>query len=312
MAKAISILLPVYNEEANIPEIYNQISSVFNDLGDKYDAEYLFINDGSTDGSLAVLEDIAANNDAVRVFDFSRNFGKEIALTCGIHHAQGDAILTLDTDLQHPVELIPEFLQKWEDGAEVVIGVRKKNKHANIIKRIGSRLFYWINGIISSTDIIPHASDFRLIDRVVADAFNDFVEKNRFTRGLIDWLGFKRDYIHFDAHKRYTGTANYGYLKLFKLAFTSFVTHSLVPLRLAGYLGACITLFSMILGVFVFLNNYVWKTGVFSGIATVAVFIMFLIGIVLICLGLIALYIGNIHNEVIGRPLYVLRQKKKK
>jgi dolichol-phosphate mannosyltransferase len=188
--------------------------------------------------------------------------------------------------------------------------VRNKNKGEGLVKKIGSYFFYKIINRISDMKIVSQATDFRLIDRIVINEFNKMSERNRMTRALIDWLGFKRDYIYFDANARIHGKASYSFWKLVRLAFNSMISFSLFPLRIAGYLGIFITIFSGLLGIFMFTTNYVTGTVDFSGPAILAVMILFLIGIVLICLGLIALYIANIHAEVSNRPLYVARKPK--
>lgn len=311
--KLISIIIPVYNEEQNIPLICNRLTQVCNDLADKYDYEIIFVNDGSKDKSDFIIQDLAQNNEKIKYIEFSRNFGKEIALTAGINCAKGSAGIMIDADLQYPPELIPEFIKKWENGADVVIGIRKKNKNEGLTKKSGSFLFYKIMNLIGETKITPHATDYRLIDERVIKEFNKLTEKNRIARGLIDWLGFKKDYIYFQAQEREFGKPGYSFLKLFRLAMSSFVTHSLFPLKLAGYLGIFITIFAGILGVFIIINQFILNNifhFVFSGPAMLAIFILFMIGIVLICLGLIALYIANIHNEVVNRPMYIIRKKR--
>jgi len=309
MAKLISIIIPIYNEEKNIPFLYQKLTWVLTSL-QKYDFELIFINDGSQDKSLLELEKITQKDQRARILDFSRNFGKEIATTAGIHSCHGDACLMIDADLQHPIEKIPEFIGKWEKGAEVVIGVREKNNGEGLVKKFGSLVFYKIINMISETEIVSKATDFRLLDRMVIDAFNKLTEKNRMTRALIDWLGFRRDYVYFTANARINGKASYSFWKLLRLAFNSFISFSLFPLRLAGYLGIIITILSGMLGIFIIITRYFIKDVYFSGTAILAVIILFLIGIVLICLGLIALYIANIHAEVNNRPLYVIRKRK--
>lgn len=305
--KLISIIVPVYNEEENVPIFYAEVKKVLDKIS--YDWEIIFINDGSRDGSIEKLNAIAAIDSRVRVLDFSRNFGKEIAITAGINHAKGDACLLLDSDLQHPVEKIPDFIKKWEDGAEIVIGVREKNDGAGFVEKFGSYFFYKIINRISEMEIISHATDFRLLDRIVIDEFDKLSEKNRITRALIDWLGFRKDYVYFEANARLHGKPTYSFWKRVRLAFNSMVSFSLFPLRLAGYLGIIITIISALLGLFMFITNYVTRSLDFSGPAILAVVILFLIGIVLICLGLIALYIANIHTEVSNRPMYIIRKK---
>lgn len=310
--KLISIIIPAYNEEKNIPLIYAELQKVFKLLG-QYDFEIFFVNDGSIDGTLAEIEKLASVDAKVKYIDFSRNFGKEIATTSALNNCQADACIMLDADLQHPVNLIPEFIAKWEQGVEVVVGIRKRNQKASWIKRICSAFFYKIINKISEVEILPNATDFRLLDRIVISEFNRFTETNRMTRALIDWLGFKREYIDFEANERINGTASYGFWKLFKLALNSFVSLSLVPLQLAGYLGSAITLFSGIAGFYILLGKYFYHTpfaSTFSDSENLAILIVFLVGIILMSIGLMALYIANIHGEVINRPMYVIRKKR--
>jgi dolichol-phosphate mannosyltransferase len=304
--KTISLIIPVYNEEKNIPLLYESIKKVMENIA--VGRELIFVNDGSVDGSLEELKKIKVADQWVKIIDFSRNFGKEIATTAGIDHCIGDACIMLDADLQHPVELIPEFIKKWENGAEVVVGVRKKNRGEGLVKRLGSYLFYKIINRISDMEIVSQATDFRLLDRAVIDEFKKLTERNRMTRALIDWLGFRREYICFAANPRMHGKASYSFWKLMRLAFNSIISFSLFPLRIAGYLGVTITLLSGILGIFIFITKYLSGILYFSGPVILAVVILFLIGIVLICLGLIALYIANIHSEVGNRPLYIIRK----
>lgn len=307
--KLISIIVPAYNEEKNIPLFYEQIKRVL--VRPEYDWEVIFINDGSSDRTIEELRKVEAADQRIKVLDFSRNFGKEIALTAGINHCRGAACIILDADLQHPIEKIPEFITRWEKGAEVVIGVREKNKGEGLVKKLGSFFFYKLINQISDMEIVTRATDYRLLDREVIDQFNKLTEKNRMTRALIDWLGFRREYVYFQANERLHGTPSYSFWKLVRLAFNSMVSFSLFPLRLAGYLGIFITLSSGLLGLFILVDRYFTKEFYFSGPAILAVITLFLIGILLICLGLIALYIANIHAEVSNRPMYIIRSNKK-
>lgn len=304
--KVISIIVPVYNEEKNTSLLYEKISNVM--AGLPYEWELLFINDGSNDNTLEEIEKIVSSDNKVKLIDFSRNFGKEIATTAGINLCRGDACIMLDGDLQHPAEKIPEFISSWEEGYEVVIGVRKKNKGEGLVKKLGSYFFYKIINRISDMEIVSQATDFRLLDRAVINDFNKLTERNRMTRALIDWLGYRRKYIYFTANERIHGQPSYSFWKLLRLAFNSMISFSLFPLRIAGYLGIVITLLSGFLGMFIFIAKYVTGNLYFSGPVILAVIILFLIGIVLICLGLIALYIANIHSEVSNRPLYIIRK----
>jgi dolichol-phosphate mannosyltransferase len=305
----ISIIVPVYNESTGLSAFYRTIKKTLSSL--PYTFEIIFIDDGSSDNSLATLQKLASQDSCIRVIEFARNFGKELATTAGLNHARGKAAIMIDADLQHPVELIGDFIKKWEGGADVVVGLRDGDNHDTFAKRLASKTFYRLLSAMAEIEITANATDYRLIDRCVIDHFNRFTEKNRLTRGLIDWLGFRRDFITFKANERRFGTAGYSVLKLIKLAINSFVSHSLLPLRLAGYLGIIIILFSAPMGLFIFVEKYVLSNAlgiVFSGSAILVVILLFLVGIVLMSLGLIALYIANIHVEVTGRPLYVIRR----
>lgn len=312
----ISIIVPVYNEEKNIPLFFEEFKKINDLLKEKYSFELIFVNDCSSDNSLQELYKIDTSNNTnilIKIIDFARNFGKEIALTAGIENAVGDAILMIDADLQHPIELIPDFIKKWEEGYDVVVGIRKTNKGEGFVKKFGSKMYYSIMNKISYTKIIPRATDFRIIDKSVAESFLKFTEKKRMTRALIDWLGFNRGYIYFNAKERMFGKASYNVFKLFRLAINSFVSHSFFPLKITGYLGIFTTIIFGGFGLFLLIGRYVLKTNFalsFTGSALVAIFNAFLIGIVLSALGLIALYIANIDNEVKNRPLYVIRKKR--
>ena len=307
----ISIIVPIYNEAANIPQFFWSLQQILKPLEEKYNFELIYIDDGSSDSSVLELRKIAS--DRVRVLEFSRNFGKEAALSAGLKQAKGEAAIMIDADFQHPMELIPEFIAKWEAGFEVVVGIRSTNHKAGFVKRAGSFIFYKVIRSISAVKITPNETDFRLVDREVINAFNKLSENNRMTRALIDWLGFKRDYIYFKANPRTGGSAGYNIFKLIGLAVNSFVSLSLVPLRLAGYLGVFITLLSGSFGFYILIGKYIfgWPfASSFSGPAQLAFLITFLVGIILSSLGLVALYIAHIHDEVLRRPLYILREKK--
>jgi dolichol-phosphate mannosyltransferase len=311
--KKISIIIPAHNEEKNIPLIYDQLQKVFVQCSNEYVFDIIFVNDGSVDDTIGEIEKLAQSHQEVKYLDFSRNFGKELATSAGLNNCQSDACIMLDADLQHPVELIPEFIAKWENGAEVVVGIRNKNKSTGFLKKIGSMIFYKIINKITEIEIVPNATDFRLLDRAVIDEFNRFTETNRMTRALIDWLGFRRAYINFDAKERIHGDASYSFWKLFKLAMNSFVSLSLLPLKIAGNLGIVITLISGLAGFYILLGKYFFRTpfaSTFSDAENLAILLVFLVGIILMSIGLIALYIANIHEEVINRPMYVVRKKK--
>src|SRR3989344_3623377 len=309
MTKLISIVIPVYNEKGNIRALYDRIDAALSSRA----YELLFINDGSSDGSGEEIEGIFSHNPRVKYIEFSRNFGKEMATSAGIHYAKGDAVILIDADLQHPPEILPEFIKRWENGAEMVVGVRAFDKHDGFARHLGSRLFYRVMNAIGDTDFVPRSTDFRLIDRKVADEFNKFTEKNRVTRGILDWLGFKKEYLTFEVGERNTGKESYSKRKLLALALSAVVSHSTFPLRLVGYLGLSITLFSAALGAFLLVEDIVLGDPLgldVSGAAMVSVMILFLVGIMLMWLGLIAFYIFTIQGEVMGRPMYIVRLTK--
>lgn len=311
MQKLISIIVPVYNEEKSVSLVYNALLGVMKGLSSGYDFEIIFINDGSTDQSGQSIEALTKTDRRIKYIEFSRNFGKERATSAGIHHAKGDAAIMIDADMQHPPKLIPEFIKKWEKGADIVIGVRERDKNEGFVRKYGALCFYKTINAIGETKIIPNATDFRLIDKKVINEFKQFTERNRMTRGLLDWMGFKKDYITFRAEERISGSARYSTLKLIKLALSTIVSHSLFPLKFAGYLGIFIIFTSGPLGLFMLIDKYLINDPFglnFTGTAALAVVILFMMGIVLSCLGLMALYIANIHNEVTNRPLYIIRK----
>lgn len=304
----ISIIVPVFNEEKNIDDFYSEVKKVFNTCDD-CEFELIFVDDGSRDSSVLCINNIAKNDKRVKCLSFSRNFGKEVATSAGCHYAKGDAVVTMDADLQHPPELIKEFLKRWKKGYEVVYTVRKENKGASFVKRTTSQVYWWIFNKIASFSAESRTTDFRLMDRKVMEEFNKFSERGRLFRGIIDWMGYKRTKIEFVAPERNGGVAVYSYSKLINLAINSFTAFSMMPLRLAGYFGIAITSGSFLLLIFMLIAKFFSSDIIFSPIAYVIVANTLLIGIVLTCLGLIALYVARIHDEVINRPLYIVRNK---
>jgi glycosyltransferase involved in cell wall biosynthesis len=309
--KLISIIAPIYNEEKNISRFLLEVKKSVLKLRDRYKFEFILIDDGSSDDSSKIIQKLARKENELKYIQFTRNFGKGMALSAGLNFAKGDAVVSLDADLQHPPKYIPAFIKKWEGGAEVVLGIRKDYKQKGLIRKIGSYFFYMIQNRISDIKIDSNETDFRLLDRVVVDEFNKLKEHNRITRGLIDWLGFKRDFVEFIAADRLGSKSVYGTLKLVKLAVYSFVSLSLLPLKIVGYFGVFITLLSGLTGTFIFVEEYILNDPLgihFTGTAVLAIVTIFMVGINLCCLGLISLYIANIHSEVINRPLYVVRK----
>ena len=259
MSKSITVLVPVFNEAGNISPLYKHITAVFSELGGEYQCKLLFIDDGSTDISLKQINLLMEGDPNVRCIQLSRNFGKEAALSAGITETDSDAVILIDADLQHPPAVIKDFITEWQRGADVVIGVRKKNPDEGLIRRIGSKVFSYIMQKISDVPTVSGATGFRLLDRTVVEEFKHFTEHGRITRGLIDWLGFTRAYVYFNAQKRHSGETRYGYRRLIALSFSAVISHSMLPLRIAGYLGFFITVFAGGLGLYSCKTNNTWR-----------------------------------------------------
>jgi glycosyltransferase involved in cell wall biosynthesis len=307
--KKIAIIIPVYREADNLPLLYKRLEGVMASLPE-YEWEYILVNDGSPDHSLEVLHQLAQQDRKFKVLDLSRNFGKEIALTAGVHEAKNiDAVICMDADLQHPPELIPKLVQEWQKGAEIVATIRTNIENQPLLRRIGSHVYYWLMSQISGLKMVSQTTDFRLYDKKVVAAFCQATERERMFRGIMDWLGFRKIYIEFSADARNKGSAGYSYTKLYHLAIKSFTSFSLWPLRLTGYLGVTITTLSGLLLAWM-LGSYILDSKVeYTPLAIVVVANTFLIGVVLMAIGLVAMYIGTIHTEVVNRPLYLVREK---
>ncbi len=307
--KTLSFVIPVYREQDNIPILYDELSKVLEKISNLYIFEIIFVNDGSQDRSWEKIVELSRKDSRVKWIDLSRNFGKELAITAWLENSIGDAVITLDADRQHPVEHIPEFIEKWEAWYEIVYNIRPGIHDANWIKKLSSKCFYTLFNRISEFKLEPGATDYRLLDRKVVDAYLRFSEKNRIYRGLIDWLGFSRIPLIFDANPREYGKATYVYPMLFRLALHSLTSFSFFPLKVVGYLGFFVTIFTSLLAVFVVFDKLVTQMYAFSNIVLIIILNTWIMGITLMALGFIALYIANIHEEVIGRPLYIIRNK---
>jgi len=309
--KTISIVIPVYNEEKGFKKFYTEMLEPELKKLD-YDYEVILVDDGSKDKTLEIVQGMAEQDSHIKVLAFSRNFGKEVALTAGIREATGDAILTIDADGQQPPKLIPEFIEKWEQGGEIVIGVRGKYEKHGLIAKLGSKLFYKMLRGMGVKDTVPGSTDFRIIDRCVADEYNKLTEHGRITRGLMDWMGFKKVYIDYIYGNRLAGKPSYNFSKLFGLAVDSFISLSTTPLMIFGWIGVFITIASFILGVFVGIEEFIMGDPIglkWTGTTCVSIFITFLVGLVLISQAVTALYISHIHAEAQGRPLYIIDRK---
>ncbi len=305
----ITIVIPVYCEAKSLPFLYQRIEKVISGLP-AIQWDYIFVNDGSPDDSLETLKQLAAKDPRVKVIDFSRNFGKEIALSAGVHAVRdADAVICMDADLQHPPELIPELVEAWRQGAEIVATIRVSVAKQPILRRLGSYFYYWLMSWMSGLDMLSQTTDYRLYDKKVVDVFRQVTERERLFRGVIDWMGFEKVYVSFRADCRQAGKTSFNYVQLVHLAISSLTSFSLFPLRMTGYLGAFITVASGLLLSRMLFARLISNPSLFTPLAIVVVINTLLIGIVLMAIGLVALYIGTIHTEVVNRPLYIVRER---
>lgn len=300
----ISVVLPCYNEGASLPVVINDVLESLAPAG--VSVEILVVDDGSSDDTREVMAACCASRPAVRYLRFSRNFGKEAALSAGLEHARGDAVILMDSDGQHPTSLLPRFVERWRQGAEVVIGVQKSRRQP-VWRRMLTGWYYRIMETGGSIVIPANAGDFRLLDRKAVDAINKLPERNRFMKGLYAWVGFRTELTPYDAAPRLAGASRFNLIKLFALGVTGLTAFSVVPLRLVSLAGLLISLTSLFNGLYLLLEHYVFGDHP-SGWATLAVGMMLLSGIQILCLGVIAEYLGRVFEEVKQRPRYVIAE----
>ncbi len=307
----ISMIIPVHNEEANLSWHHERITDTLDKLDCRY--EIIYVNDGSNDKSLEILKQLSKNASRARYLSFSRNFGKEAATTAGLLACKGDAAIMIDADGQHPIELVETFVDEWHKGYKTVIGVRTTNKRAGAVKNGGSKLFYAILRILGADDSVQHGlTDFRLVDRQIIDEYARLTEHNRVTRNLLDWLGFKRKLIPFEANERHAGDASYSLRKLTKLAIDGIVKHSTRTLNFIGFIGFIVAFIAGLVGLFMVIEMHVLNDPLqlaITGTALLAVFLSFMVGIVLFCQGLLALYLETVFYETQNRPLFIIEEE---
>lgn len=298
-----SLVIPFWNEEKIVPELYRRVVTVMDSLDGPW--EMICVNDGSRDHTLHLLTQLHEQDPRVKVLDFSRNFGHQIAITAGADFAEGDAVIVMDADLQDPPEVIARFVEKWREGYEVVYAMRTRREGETWFKLITAKLFYRLLKRITDVEIPLDTGDFRLMDRRVVLAMRQLREQHRFMRGLSSWVGFKQTGVEYERAERYAGETKYPLRKMVRLANTAITNFSYLPLQLATYLGfglAIISLISIILAIILRLSG----SSFFQGQATTLVSVLFLGGIQLIVLGIIGEYLGRIYDEVKGRPLYIV------
>jgi polyisoprenyl-phosphate glycosyltransferase len=306
VAPLLSIVVPVKNEEGGILPFVERVGAILDTVAPDEGWEILFVDDGSTDATLAAI--IAANqrDPRVRALSFSRNFGKEAALSAGLDHAGGAAVIPMDVDMQDPPEVLPEMIAKWRDGFEMVFGVRRCRKSDGVAKRLTAGLYYRAHNWVSQDKIPENAGDFRLMDRKVVDVIRALPERNRFMKGLFAWAGFRQAAVEYDRVERETGTTKFNYWKLWTLALDGITSASTVPLRIWSYVGAIIALFALGYAGFIAFDTMVFGNRV-PGYASIMTSVLFLGGVQLISLGVLGEYVGRILTETKQRPLYVVR-----
>jgi glycosyltransferase involved in cell wall biosynthesis len=302
-----SIVIPVYNEAEVLPSLYDRLTRVMEGLVEPY--EIIFVNDGSQDDSTPLLRDFQARDERVKFLNFSRNFGHQIAITAGLDYSSGQAAVVMDADLQDPPEVIPQLIEQWRKGYDVVFAVRAKRQGEGLFKRATAAIFYRLLRRMTATEIPLDAGDFRLMSRRAVEALQSIRERNRFIRGLAGWIGFRQTSVTFVRDVRQLGETKYPLKKMLRFALNGLLSFSLVPLQLASYLGFLISSIGFFYIAYA-IGLKLFTDRVVLGWTSVMVAVLFLGGVQLISLGIIGEYIGRIYEEVKQRPLYVVDEAK--
>lgn len=303
MNKLVSVVIPAYNEAENIPKICSEIDSIFKNLD--YEYEIILIADGCTDNTLDIINKLISFNDRVYFIELSRNFGHQLALKAGLDHASGECVISMDCDLQHPPELIPALIAKWEEGYEVVYTIRKEDKKLSLGKRITSKLFYKTLNSLSDVELETGSADFRLLDKKVVSVIRNFNENEPFLRGLFKWIGFKQISVKYEPYPRYSGKSKYNIKKMIRFALQGVTSFSVKPLHVTIYLGFVFSFLSILYIPYILYAFYTGKE--VSGWASTIMTIVFFGGLQLIILGIIGIYIGKMFMQSKNRPNYIIR-----
>jgi dolichol-phosphate mannosyltransferase len=299
-----SIIAPVYNEEGNLHELYAQMKQTLNPTGETW--ELVLVNDGSRDRSAEIMRKLHRQDPRVKIVDFAKNFGHQLAVTAGLDYAKGDAVVIIDADLQDPPAVILQMIAKWKQGYEVVYAVRSERKGESWFKEFTAKAFYRLIYRITDVDIPLDTGDFRLIDRKVVNTLKTMRERHRFIRGMTSWVGFKQTGVEYVREERFAGETHYPFHKMFKFALDAITGFSYLPLQIATYAGFTIAGLSAVATLAVIYARLFLESRAFLGQATTLVVVLFLGGIQLITLGIIGEYLGRIYDEVKGRPLYIV------
>jgi polyisoprenyl-phosphate glycosyltransferase len=302
----LSVIVPVYNEEGNLPLLHQRLVATMEDLGVSY--ELVFVNDGSRDHSLALLVELSQRDpEHVRYIDFSRNFGHQIAVSAGLDHVRGRAIAIIDADLQDPPESIGDLYKKMLEGYEVVYARRNRRVGESWFKLATARWFYRILRKITSIEIPVDTGDFRIIDQKVANVLNAMPEKDKFLRGQIAWIGFKQTHVMYDRHERHAGQTGYTFRKMLHFALNGITGFSDVPLKIVTYFGLIVSFISMLVGIFALYSRFVSHDYV-PGWASVITSVLFIGGVQMISIGIIGEYLSRMNSNLRNRPLYIIRE----
>lgn len=299
----ISFVVPVYNEEAVLEMFRARITELMQSID--CSCEVILINDGSRDASLQLMDEIAAADPRFRVINMSRNYGHQVAITAGIDHARGSGVIIMDADLQDPPEVAVAMIERWKEGYHVVSARRIARAGETFFKRASATLFYRILRRLSSTDLPPDIGDFRLLDRCVIDALRSMPERDRYFRGMVNWVGFRHAEVPFERHERAAGETKYPLRAMLRLATNGVLGFSDAPLRFALWIGSLISLAALGLGFYIFINWF-FNSDLVEGWTSTVLILTLLGGIQLLTLGIVGLYVGRIHNEVKQRPLYFI------
>ncbi len=301
----VSIVIPLHNEAQNLPLLHAELTKVLTSLPYKF--EFLLVDDGSTDSTYSIIEQLHQKDRRIKGISFSRNFGHQAALTAGFQFARGDGVITMDGDLQHPPDLIPTLLKHWERGAQVVNTIREKTEGEPMMKRITSRLFYRILNSSSKTKVHPFAADFRLLDRKVVESLNTIKERDRFLRGLISWVGYTSVGVPYKAQLRAGGRSKYTFGRMLHLAVDGITSFSATPLHLVTYFGLVVSCLSFLSGAYSIYAHFFTSLTI-PGWTTLVVTVSFLGGLQLISIGVLGEYLIRVYNETKGRPLYIVKE----
>jgi glycosyltransferase involved in cell wall biosynthesis len=301
----LSVIIPIFNEEANIAVLYTRISNVLDSMNMTY--ELIFVNDGSKDKSIQLIEALSFNNTKVKFIDFSRNFGHQIAVTAGLDYSTGQRVVIIDADLQDPPELIADLYKKMDEDYQVVYARRKSRKGESFFKKLTAKLFYRTLSSITSINIPVDTGDFRIIDRKIVDVLKQMPEQEKYLRGQISWVGFKQTYIEYEREERLKGTTGYTYRKMLKFAIDGITSFSDFPLKFASMAGFVVSFFAFIVMLYTLYSKFILKDTV-QGWTSIMLSVMFIGGIQLICVGIIGEYISRIGNNIKKRPLYVINK----